>query len=472
MIQREQEREQKKDKNQKDYDYDHDHDHDLRIIKEIKDPIHDAIPVSCLALSIIDTPEYQSLRKLCQLGTAFYVFPSANHKRFEHCLGVYYLTKKYLEHLTSPAHNYDLDLDHDRNHFAFHLTPRVKELICISGLVHDLGHCVGSHIFDNYFCETYNVPKHEERSQLIFRSIVQKYKLNFSEDEIDFICSLITGHPLRCGYNYPQWVYQIVSNQFFELDTDKLDYLQRDSYYTGIPCYLQIERIFHNCRISDDAKNIIFNKKIFPQVYDVFMSRYRLHRDVYRHHAVIAVELLIVEYLKKLFEIPLISNLLRTQNNWSFFSDDLLSFADQLLKLNNYYNVNDEKEKNEKNDDTHIHINVFNTEWWNTYSPILIECSKIKNRLENRKLPKLIKHTSETDETEIVSLKNIKLSLGMCSSNINPITKILFYEIPKMNKNEIQSRPINVRNYQPNEISQMNTIHDHEDVILTYKIKE
>jgi HD superfamily phosphohydrolase len=85
---------------------DRDHDHDLRIIKEIKDPIHNAIPVSYLAISIIDTPEYQSLRRLCQLGTASYVFPSANHKRFEHCLGVYHLTRKYLEHLTSPIHNY------------------------------------------------------------------------------------------------------------------------------------------------------------------------------------------------------------------------------------------------------------------------------------------------------------------------------------------------------------------------------
>jgi HD superfamily phosphohydrolase len=74
--------------------------------KKINDTIHGVIEIDADAISILDTPEFKRLHQLRQLGAVYYVYPTANHTRAEHCIGVYKLTRDYLEHLTSPFHNY------------------------------------------------------------------------------------------------------------------------------------------------------------------------------------------------------------------------------------------------------------------------------------------------------------------------------------------------------------------------------
>ena len=129
--------------------------------KIFQDAVHGLIELSDIAIKIIDTPEFQRLREIKQLGAAYYVFSSASHNRFEHSLGVAYLAKKCLKELRSNQPELNIS-DND--------------ILCVevAGLCHDLGHGPFSHIYDDVFLakkleSTHRYRHHEMRSIAILR---------------------------------------------------------------------------------------------------------------------------------------------------------------------------------------------------------------------------------------------------------------------------------------------------------------
>ena len=116
----------------------------------------------------VDTPEFQRLRNIKQLGMVYHIFPGASHNRFEHSLGVYHLAKLYMKILNKYRVNFD------KKEYA---------LISIAALVHDLGHGPYSHLFD----EWQNINKHEYRSIEILKHMNTKYNIGISEENIKFI---------------------------------------------------------------------------------------------------------------------------------------------------------------------------------------------------------------------------------------------------------------------------------------------
>ena len=104
------------------------------MLKTVKDPCYNFIDLEDFAVRIIDTPQFQRLRFLRQLGVVFMVYPSSNHTRFEHSLGVYHLTKLSLEHLYTLIPSV--------------LTEQVQKIVKIAALVHDIGHGPFSHLFE------------------------------------------------------------------------------------------------------------------------------------------------------------------------------------------------------------------------------------------------------------------------------------------------------------------------------------
>ena len=123
--------------------------------KQIFCPIHGIIGITPLMKKIIDTPEFKRLHGLRQLGAAYLVYPSANHTRFEHSIGVAHLAGIMIKHL-------------QQNQPELEITDRTIELVQIAGLVHDIGHGPFSHMYDEIM-EHYGLPEHEERGIKIFK---------------------------------------------------------------------------------------------------------------------------------------------------------------------------------------------------------------------------------------------------------------------------------------------------------------
>ena len=148
-------------------------------MKNFRCSIWGDIEVSPLALSIIDTWEFQRLHYIKQTGFAYKIFPSATSSRFEHSIGVYHITKYIINHLQKNIDCQD------------QLSERDVDLISIIGLVHDLGHGPFSHTFD-YWLKTQNstiIPRdHEERSVLVLKRVALKYKIDMTKEEVEWIC--------------------------------------------------------------------------------------------------------------------------------------------------------------------------------------------------------------------------------------------------------------------------------------------
>lgn len=238
-------------------------------MKTIKDCLYGQIKIPKLCESFMNTAEFQRLRFTRQLGLVHYVYPSAVHTRFEHSIGVMYLAGKMVRVLSKQQK----------------ISERKRELIQLGALLHDLGHMSYSHLFDE-FLKSSDGPlngiflhhEHEQRSVQMFKQInAQIHKL--SSEEEDFVTNIILGNiPL----GEPPYLYEIVCNKKCGVDVDKMDYLQRDAYHTGMHGF-QSGYIIQNA-VIDKNNHLAFLEKTRIDINDLFATRYRMHSNVYRHH--------------------------------------------------------------------------------------------------------------------------------------------------------------------------------------------
>ena len=254
----------------------------IKIIMKIFDHIHGYINICKSAKKILDTPEFQRLRNVKQLGCVYYVFPSASHNRFEHSLGVYHLTRLYMDKLNSMG---DVVL-FDQSEY---------KLISIAALIHDLGHGPFSHLFDNFVTDS----EHEYRSIEIFKTMNSYYNLNYSQEEIDFMYEII--HPSN-EYKEKEYLYQIVSNKN-GIDTDRFDYMLRDMKMTGLENpynfdYNFILNMMDHTKIHENK--IVYNEDIKFNLEMFFQTRFRIYKKVCNHKTVKSLELMMGDILLEL----------------------------------------------------------------------------------------------------------------------------------------------------------------------------
>jgi len=247
----------------------------------IYDPIHGFIIITPLMKKFINTVEFQRLRDLKQLGATTFVFPSANHTRFEHSIGVSHLAGLMMENLKK---NGQTDI-----------TDRDIEFCRLAGLLHDIGHGPFSHLYDNYVRDE-KEDEHELRGCDIIRNMVQKYNIDLTTDNVAEIIKMINPSE---DFKY-NWKYQIVSNKINQLDVDKLDYIQRDCFYLGMKCAGEYSRIIKDAKVFEVDKGtmICWPDKLQYEIFQVFATRYRLHKQVYNHPNVKACEFIIIDMLK------------------------------------------------------------------------------------------------------------------------------------------------------------------------------
>jgi HD superfamily phosphohydrolase len=216
-------------------------------MKVIRDPVHDHIELDELALSLIDSPIVQRLRRIRQLGFSNLVYPGANHTRFEHSLGVYHLTRQLIEQVE----------EH-----------RQKELLA-AAILHDVGHGPFSHATE-HLIHRYTKKKHDDVEVLLRKGAVSDV-LKDNSISISAVARHIRGETS---------IGQIINS---EIDVDKMDYLVRDAYYTGVAFGLVDHvRLIHE--ISFKENKLVLNTGGIQAAESLLVSRFLMHPTVYFHH--------------------------------------------------------------------------------------------------------------------------------------------------------------------------------------------
>ncbi|CAK0787043.1 hypothetical protein CVIRNUC_010259 [Coccomyxa viridis] len=255
--------------------------------KLFNDPVHGHFRLDPVAVKIIDTPQFQRLADLKQLGCTYYVFRGASHNRAEHSMGVAHLAYT-LANQVYMLQGKELDISR-------------SDVKCaeVAGLVHDLGHGPYSHVFDRFMARKGRPWHHEKMSVDLLEDILggeQSHTISryVNDEEIKHIKDMITsekgGQPAPPG---KRWLYEIVANNRNGLDVDKYDYLQRDSMYSGTKISVDVKRIFPFVKVLDDE--LCYKYSEYHNIFEVFSTRARMFRSVYLHKKANAVEHMIMD---------------------------------------------------------------------------------------------------------------------------------------------------------------------------------
>ncbi len=253
-------------------------------MKVIRDPIHDYIELDELTLALVDTPEVQRLRRIRQLGFSALVYPGANHTRFEHSLGVYHLAQHLIK---------QVDEQHGRELLA-------------AALLHDIGHGPFSHAIEELL-ERYTRKRHDDVEELL-----RKGEISDVLKEYSLSPSSIARHIK--GETSPG---QIISS---EIDVDRMDYLVRDAYYTGVAFGLVDHvRLIHELRFNEDK--LVLNVGGLQAAESLLVSRFLMHPTVYFHHVSRIAESMCQHAAGYMIEQGLSPEMLRKMDDVTFMNE-------------------------------------------------------------------------------------------------------------------------------------------------------
>ncbi len=244
--------------------------------KVFRDPIHGYVRVNdSVVWDCIMTREFQRMKRIRQLGSTSMIYHAGEHSRFAHSLGVYEIVRRMVNEVEDLNEN---------------LTDYEKLTVMLAGLLHDIGHAPFSHSFESIMKRS-----HEEYTVQIIRepSGINKVLKEYSETLADDVASVIDGthsNPILC---------QLVSSQ---LDADRMDYLLRDSYFTGTKYgEFDLERILRTMRVADGK--LVVKASGMHTIEDYIMARYHMYWQVYFHPVSRSYDALLKLVFRRLFEL-------------------------------------------------------------------------------------------------------------------------------------------------------------------------
>jgi len=379
--------------------------------KLVFDSVHNYIEIESELLQFIDTPEFQRLRNIKQLGSAYKVYIGATHTRFEHSIGVSYLCGLLITNIKNKQPE-------------LNITDRDVILIKIAGLCHDLGHACFSHFFDDYFLKTIlkdsefvDYSNHEYRSEIMIRHIISKYNLEYTNDEINFICDLINNKkknkkPKKSKTAKPEFMYEIVANNKSGLDCDKIDYLLRDTQNVGIQCSFQYNCLLNQARVIDDT--ICYPEKEVFNIYELFHTRFKMHKQIYQHPVINGIDFMILDILNLINdEFKLSTNI----NN----VDKFITYTDNIIDVIKYCS-NNEIVKQLINDLESRKLYKFGGE-------IIYDD---KNEEITKKIDDFRSYIKDINMEDNIIITKFNINFNL--RNKNPIDQIYFYKISKNNE--------------------------------------
>ncbi|MFZ5816774.1 MAG: HD domain-containing protein [Bacillota bacterium] len=243
-----------------------------------RDPIHGNISVTDpTVFALIQSPEFQRLRRIRQLGTSFISYPGAEHTRFAHSLGVYHLMNRVLKHLTE--HGVPID-------------PEEHAMACCAALLHDIGHGPFSHLFEKL--------THSHHERWVERIITSPESSIFhilagrNPAWPSRIASFVSG-----TWDGKPFLKELISSQ---LDVDRMDYLLRDSRMCGVTYgQFDLERLIQTITVVDG--HVALTDKGIHSAEEFLLARYFMYWNVYFHKATRSIEVVLEMMLRRAVDL-------------------------------------------------------------------------------------------------------------------------------------------------------------------------
>ncbi len=255
--------------------------------KIINDPVYGFINITSeLIYDLIEHPYYQRLRRIKQLGMAELVYPGALHTRFHHALGAMHLMNEALQTLSNKGH---------------YISEEECEAAQIAILLHDIGHGPFSHVLEHLILN--HVP-HEQISFLLMKELNHQFG-----GKLSLAIQMFTGEYERQFFN------QLISSQ---LDVDRMDYLNRDSFFTGVrEGFIGADRILKMLDIVDNQ--LVVEQKGIYSVENFLTARRLMYWQVYLHKTSICAETMLTQIIRRARELVKSGNDLFTTESFGLF---------------------------------------------------------------------------------------------------------------------------------------------------------
>jgi len=239
--------------------------------KIINDPIYGFVQIEKgIILDLIEHPFFQRLRRISQLGLSYLVYPGAYHTRFHHTIGCFFLMNKAIDQIRKKGHK---------------ITGKEAEAVCIAILLHDIGHGPFSHTLEKSIVNHIN---HEMLSLLFMEELNRQFK-----GKLTLAIQIFKDEYKK------RFLHQLVSSQ---LDMDRLDYLKRDSFYSGVQeGVIGTERIINMLNVIDD--NLVIEEKGIYSIEKFLIARRLMYWQVYLHKTVLSAENTLIKTLKRAKEL-------------------------------------------------------------------------------------------------------------------------------------------------------------------------
>lgn len=337
-------------------------------LKILNDPIYGFISITNpLVYDLIQHPYFQRLRRISQMGLSYLVYPGAHHTRFHHALGCMHIMQKTVQVLKFKG----VDISDDE-----------ENALCIAILLHDIGHGPFSHAMEHSIVENVN---HESISLLFMDSLNKTF-----DGKLTLAIQIFRGEYHR------KFMLQLISSQ---LDMDRMDYLKRDSFYSGVAeGNINSERLIQMFNVQDDM--LVIEEKGIYSVEKFLVARRLMYWQAYLHKTSVVAEVVLTKILKRAKELTHHGVVLSASEPLKFFLQHKIELEDFTPDVLNTFSYLDD-----------VDIMGAIKAWQFNDDFVLRELSKM---IINRDLPKIKLQSEKVDREEAVKLqREIMQKLGL-----------------------------------------------------------
>ncbi|UOK41776.1 MULTISPECIES: HD domain-containing protein [Flavobacterium] len=256
-------------------------------LKILNDPIYGFITIpNTLIYDLIQHPYFQRLRRISQMGMSYLVYPGAHHTRFHHALGCMHIMQKAVQTLRFK----EVEISEDEENALY-----------IAILLHDIGHGPFSHAMEHSIVESVH---HEEISLFFMNELNREF-----DGKLSLAIQIFKGEYHR------RFMLQLISSQ---LDMDRMDYLKRDSFYTGVAeGNINSERLIQMMHVVDDV--LVIEEKGIYSVEQFLVARRLMYWQAYLHKTSLVAELTLTKILKRAKELTQMGTMLPCSEPLQFF---------------------------------------------------------------------------------------------------------------------------------------------------------